>query len=80
MDCGCVIRWDGPNKDGNLWIHFCPLHQAAPDLLEAAKKSLTQGTKAACICSPQFTGNPACRECGWMKPLEAAIAKATESS
>lgn len=34
MHCACVVRWDGPRKDGNVFIHYCPLHATAPELLK----------------------------------------------
>jgi hypothetical protein len=33
--CGCTIYW---TPLGPPWIEFCPLHEAAEDLLEAVKK------------------------------------------
>lgn len=29
--CDCVIRWTTPQKDKNLWIHYCDLHHTAPE-------------------------------------------------
>lgn len=39
-DCGCKIRWDNPRKDGELFIDYCPLHQAAKELLAALQAIL----------------------------------------
>ena len=34
-DCGCQVRRDG---SGGHFIHMCPLHDAAPELLEALRR------------------------------------------
>ncbi len=37
-NCGCWIRYDNA---GAYLIEWCPLHKAAPDLLEACKMALS---------------------------------------
>ena len=39
MTCSCTIECDdgNPEDTGSYFIHFCPLHKAAGELLEAAK-------------------------------------------
>jgi len=38
LKCGCQIVYDEKRLRGK--IKFCPLHEAAPDLLEACEKAL----------------------------------------
>lgn len=40
--CGCRI---GYNETGLLWIEYCPLHDAAPELLNALKDLTKQYIK-----------------------------------
>ena len=41
--CGCTVRFDSREKDKvkfvqKAWIQYCPLHAAAPELLEILKQ------------------------------------------
>lgn len=48
-ECGCTIRWDGPQMDGNVFIHFCPLHNAAPGT--AAERDQLWAVNAALVAA-----------------------------
>lgn len=74
-ECGCEYL-DFHNKP---MLKFCPLHEAAPDLLEALRELVLDGGTTPCWCG-MATGVPfikghllAC------KAAKAAIAKATRT-
>lgn len=77
-ECDCAIRWDGPKKDGNVWIHYCPLHATASELLEAITWlgnlmfNASDGGQAWIAVRDQ----PGAKE--WITNMQAAHAKATE--
>ena len=37
IPCGCLIEYEGDHHHQDYSINWCPLHDAAPDLLEALK-------------------------------------------
>ena len=56
MPCGCGIKGTPTLDDfgnsmhyANLFIDFCPMHKAAPDLLEACKQMLQAYGGGQCI-------------------------------
>lgn len=65
--CGCEVTMDdySPDCGAKYLIERCPLHEAAPDLLEALKGL----ARAIPIDSPYFEK---------IKTAEKAIARATE--
>lgn len=53
MACGCSIASTGP-----LYIVYCPLHKAAPEMLEALKKIEDDDW---CMCGCEKTARNAIR-------------------
>lgn len=45
LDCGCEVYYGYAGSDVEPGINFCPLHQAAPKLLDACKKAVTRLTE-----------------------------------
>jgi hypothetical protein len=67
MLCGC----DGGASGDQRWIHLCPLHTAAPDLLAAMENLLDNGDDP----HPLSGRDPTVRRED-IGPARAAIAKA----
>jgi len=70
MNCQCILDQEEEPEFasmGTIAIIWCPLHAAAPDLLEIAKEI-------------QFESNRNCLGPVIRKALDAAIKKATEAS
>ena len=60
LKCGCIIHSSGYGDD---WIEFCPLHNAAGDLLEALETCVLMLRVSKCTAAV-------------LNPLEEIIAKA----
>lgn len=58
--CGCY----GVRANNESWVNYCPLHEAAPDLLAALKMALETEEKAGRLLH------------AWHQYARAAIAKA----
>jgi len=73
-DCGCkihVIKWSTKTK--MVSVKHCPMHKAAPDLLEACKQSLVEINDA---CNKDEAINQSGSVGNAVRILQAAISKA----
>jgi hypothetical protein len=67
-DCGCQLVRDGTG----LRMIDCPLHKAAPDLLEACKEAKPALDAMPCTCNEDRD----CQRCHALRKINQALAKA----